>query len=57
MTTVIIAQRIVDRKVGFTGYCDSQHYEKPEGKLLRIVGLLPHPSEDWKMLNGMHHAA
>ena len=35
-------------KVHFTRYCDSQHYEKPEGKLLRIVGLLPCCSEEWK---------
>ena len=35
-------------KVHFTRYCDSQHYEKPEGKLLRIVGLLPRCSEEWK---------
>ncbi len=34
--------------VHFTRYCDSQHYEKPEGKLLRIVGLLPRCSEAWK---------
>jgi len=26
----------------------SQHYEKPEGRLLRIVGLLPRCSEEWK---------
>ena len=35
-------------KVHFTRYCDSQHYEKPEGRLLRIVGLLPRCSEEWK---------
>ncbi len=34
-------------KVGFTGYCNFEHYEKPEGKLLRIVGLLPRCSEEW----------
>ena len=28
-------------KIHFTRYCDDQHYEKPEGRLLRIVGLLP----------------
>ena len=35
-------------KVHFTRYCDSEHYEKPEGRLLRIVGLLPRCSEEWK---------
>ena len=35
-------------KVHFSGYCDSEHYEKPEGILLRIVGLLPRCSEEWK---------
>ena len=35
-------------KVHFTRYCDSEHYEKPEGKLLRIVGLLPRCSQEWK---------
>ena len=35
-------------KVTFSGYCDSEHYEMPEGKLLRIVGLLPRCSEEWK---------
>ena len=36
-------------KVHFTGYCNDQHYEQPEGKLLRIVGLLPRCSEAWKV--------
>ena len=27
--------------VQFTRHCDYWHYEKPEGRLLRIVGLLP----------------
>ena len=35
-------------KIHFTRYCDDQHYEKPEGKLLRIVGLLPRCSPEWK---------
>ena len=35
-------------KVHFTRYCDSEHYEKPEGRLLRIVGLLPRCSVEWK---------
>ena len=35
-------------KVNWSGYCDSEHYERPEGRLLRIVGLLPRCSEEWK---------
>ena len=34
-------------KVLATGFCNDQHYEKPEGRLLRIVGLLPRCSEAW----------
>ena len=34
--------------VQFTRHCDYEHYEKPEGKLLRIVGLLPRCSAEWK---------
>ena len=35
-------------KVHWSRYCDSEHYERPEGRLLRIVGLLPRCSEEWK---------
>ena len=35
-------------KVQFTGHCKDEHYEKPEGRLLRIVGLLPRCSEEWQ---------
>ncbi len=35
-------------KIHFSRYCDSEHYEKPEGRLLRIVGLLPRCSAEWK---------
>ena len=34
--------------VQFTRHCDYWHYEKPEGRLLRIVGLLPRCSDEWK---------
>ena len=34
--------------VQFTRHCDYEHYEKPEGRLLRIVGLVPRCSEEWK---------
>ena len=34
--------------VQFTRHCDYAHYEKPEKRLLRIVGLLPRCSEEWK---------
>ena len=36
-------------KVLATRFCNSQHYEKPEGKLLRIVGMLPRFTEAWKV--------
>ncbi len=35
-------------KVQFTRHCDYEHYEQPEGRLLRIVGLLPRCSPEWK---------
>ena len=34
--------------IQFTRHCDYQHYEKPEGPLLRIVGLVPRCSAEWK---------
>ena len=34
--------------VHFTRYCNDEHYEKPEAKLLRIVGLLPRCTDTWK---------
>ena len=34
--------------VQFTRHCDYAHYEKPEGRLLRIIGLLPRCSDEWK---------
>ena len=34
--------------IQFTRHCHGEHYEKPEGRLLRIVGLLPRCSEEWK---------
>ena len=33
---------------GVGKHCDDQHYVNPEGRLLRIVGLLPRCSEEWK---------
>ncbi len=35
-------------QVDFSRYCDSEHYEKPKDRLLRIIGLLPRCSEEWK---------
>ncbi len=35
-------------KVQFTRHCDYEHYERPEGRLLRIVGMLPRCSEEWQ---------
>ena len=37
-------------RVNFTGYCDFEHHEKPEGPLLRIIGLVPRCSAEWKNL-------
>ena len=35
------------RTIQFTRHCDREHHEKPEGRLLRIVGLLPRCSPKW----------
>ena len=35
-------------KIHFTRYCDDEHYEKPEGKMLRIVGLLPRCTDEYQ---------
>ena len=35
-------------KDGVAGHCEGQRYVKPEGRMLRIVGLLPRCSEEWK---------
>ena len=35
-------------KIDWSRYCNSQHSEKPEGKLLRIIGLVPRSSKLWK---------
>ena len=39
---------LLKETVQFTRHCDHEHYEKPEGKLLRIVGLLPRCSQEWR---------
>ena len=38
----------VGDKDGAAGRCEGQRYVTPEGRLLRIVGLLPRCSEEWK---------
>ena len=35
-------------KIDWSRYCNSQHSEKPEGKLLRIMGLVPRSGKLWK---------
>ena len=35
-------------KDGVARHCDDQRHVKPEGRLLRIVGLLPRCSDEWK---------
>ena len=37
-------------KVDWTSYCNSEHSERPEGKLLRIMGIVPRFSKAWKEL-------
>lgn len=37
-------------KVLFSRYCDTECYEKPEGALLRIVGIVPRCSGRWLLL-------
>ena len=37
-------------KIDWSRYCDSQHSEKPEGNLLRIMGIVPRFSKSWKSL-------
>ena len=39
----------LEGKVDFSGNCNDQRYVKLEGRLLRIVGLLPRCSEEWKI--------
>ncbi len=36
-------------KAGVATHCNEQRYVKPEGRLLRIVGLLPRCSDEWKI--------
>ena len=31
-------------------YCNSEHSEKPEGKLLRIMGIVPRFSRAWRKI-------
>ena len=37
-------------KVDWSRYCDFEHSEKPEGKMLRIMGTVPRFTEHWKNL-------
>ena len=37
-------------KIDWSRYCDSEHSEKPEGRLLRVMGIVPRFSETWKEL-------
>ena len=37
-------------KVDWSRYCDSDHSEKPEGTLLRIMGIVPRFSDLWRTL-------
>ena len=46
----------LQRQVHFSRYCDSEHWEQPEGKLLRIIGILPRFTDEWKRLYKMRTA-
>ena len=37
-------------KVDWSSYCNSEHSEKPEGRLLRIMGIVPRFSKAWRGL-------
>ena len=37
-------------KAGWAGHCNSQHSEKPEGRVLRVMCIVPQFSELWKEL-------
>ena len=37
-------------KVDWSRYCNSEHSEKPEGKLLRIMGIVPRFSRAWRKI-------
>ena len=37
-------------KVDWSSYCNSQHSEKPVGKLLRIIGIVPRFGRAWKRI-------
>ena len=37
-------------KVDWSRYCDSEHSEKPEGKLLRIIGIVPRFTKLWQKI-------
>ena len=41
--------RLKDR-IAYSRFCDSEHFEKPEGDLLRRVGLLPRAGRLWPRL-------
>ena len=40
-------------KVQWTAHCDTEYWEKPEGKLLRIMGILPRFTDKWKRIYKM----
>ena len=40
-------------KVDWSRYCDTEYSEKPEGKLLRIMGIVPRFTGEWKRLYRM----
>ncbi|MXZ91772.1 MAG: transposase [Chloroflexi bacterium] len=43
-------------KMDWSRYCDSEVWEKPEGRLLRIVGILPRFTDEWNRIYKMRPA-
>ena len=37
-------------KIDWSRYCDSEHSEKPEGRLLRTIGIIPRFSKLWRKI-------
>ena len=43
-------------KIDWSRYCDCEVWEKPEGKLLRTIGILPRFTDEWKRIYRMRTA-
>ena len=43
----------LQHKVHWSAYCDCEVWEKPAGKLLRIIGILPRFTAEWQRIYRM----